>query len=59
MVIRGLHRIKNPDGIGDGVWVTDGTSGFQITETRYQDENYLPSIAGLPWAKPIPGGDTK
>jgi hypothetical protein len=54
MATKGLHRIENPEGIANGVWVTDGTSGFQIKETRYRDENCLPPIESLPWGTSIP-----
>jgi len=58
VAIKGMHRIENPEGIANGVWVTDGTSGFQIKETRYQEESCLPPIESLPWCRPIGGGES-
>lgn len=52
----GTHRIKNPDGIEDGVWVTDGTVGFEIPESLYFEEGYEPPLKTLPWGTSTPGG---
>jgi hypothetical protein len=56
MTVRGTHRIKNPEGIEDGVWVTDAGIGFEMPETRYLSERYAPPIATLPWGRSSPGG---
>lgn len=43
----GVHRIKHPEGIEDGVWVKAGTS-FEIPESRYPENAYQPPIDDLP-----------
>ena len=47
----GSHRIKNL-GLEDGVWITDGESGFEIPESRYRDKGYQPPVERLPWGTP-------
>jgi hypothetical protein len=44
----GVHRIKKPEGIEDGVWVKAGTS-FEVSESHYLEGAYQPSIGDLPW----------
>jgi hypothetical protein len=46
--MRGVHRIKN-SGYEDGVWVTDGSNGFEIPESLYQARGYEPSVETLRW----------
>ena len=56
MPVKGTHRIKNPERIEDGVWVTDGTMGFEMPESRYRAAGYEPPVEMLPWGISIPGG---
>lgn len=56
MATRGTHRIKNPDPIEDGVWITDGKNGLEISESRYRDNEYEPPFEQLPWGKSTPDG---
>jgi len=50
MPIRGAYRIKNTPPDEDGVWVTDGTVSFEISEFRYRDRGYQPRVESLPWS---------
>lgn len=52
----GTHRIKNPEGIEDGVWITDGGVGFEVPESRYLANGYEPPIETLPWGTSTPEG---
>jgi hypothetical protein len=54
---KGTHRIKNPDGFEDGVWVTDGAIGLEIKESQYQDEKIKPDLETLPWGPPNAGSN--
>ena len=56
MTVHGTHRIKNPEGVEDGVWVTAAGMGFQVSETRYLAEGYAPPITTLPWGTSTPEG---
>jgi hypothetical protein len=56
MTVHGTHRIKNPEGIEDGVRVTAAGMGFQVSETRYLAEGYAPPITTLPWGTSTPEG---
>lgn len=49
MPVRCVHRIKNAPPHEDGVWVTDGTAGYEISESRYRERGYQPPIETLPW----------
>jgi hypothetical protein len=42
----GTHRVKNP-GLEDGVWITDGKNGFEITESRYRENGYKPRVVAV------------
>lgn len=54
----GRHRMKHPEGLEDGVWVTAGTS-FQVPESAYLEQGYEPALETLPWGPSTPGdGDT-
>jgi len=53
MPTHGTHRIKNGDGIEDGVWIVDGKNGFEIPESRYRANNYQPPVEDLPWGAPL------
>jgi hypothetical protein len=50
----GTHRIKNLEPKEDGVWVTDGTTGQEITEDAYLSNGYKPKLESLPWGAPKP-----
>lgn len=56
MAAVGTHRVKNPDGIEDGVWVADAGMGFEVSETRYRERGYAPPLETLPWGTSTPGG---
>jgi hypothetical protein len=58
MAFRGVYRIKNQH--EDSVWITDGTAGLQISESRYRDRGYQPPVESLPWRSPTtpPDGGT-
>jgi hypothetical protein len=57
MPMRGVYRIKNAPPHEDGVWVTDGIAGFEISESKYRDRGYQPAIESLPWRSPPPRRD--
>jgi hypothetical protein len=44
----GVHRIKNL-GYEDGVWVTDGSNGFEIPQSLYRARGYEPPVETLRW----------
>lgn len=48
----GLYRIRNEHGGEDEVYVTDGTMGMAIPESRYRDKGYQPPVATLPDGQP-------
>jgi hypothetical protein len=49
MTPQGIHRIENPEGIEDAVWVIDAGMSFEVYETAYIEKGYGPSIETLPW----------
>jgi hypothetical protein len=55
-IVQGTHRIKNPEPIEDGVWVTDGTIGFEVSESEYVHKQRTPKLESLPWGKSTPDG---
>ena len=48
---RGVHRIKNPDGMEDDVEVQDinGGTSMPLPESLYQERGYMPPLESLPW----------
>ena len=52
----GTHRVKNADGIEDGVWVADDSMGFEISESQYVTNGYQPPVETLPWGTSTPDG---
>jgi len=55
--MRGTHRVNNGGGIEDGVWVTDGTMGFEIPESEYVTNGYSPPLESLAWENNAPNND--
>jgi hypothetical protein len=53
---RGTHRVRNPNPIEDGVWVTDNGMGFEITESQYRANGHQPAVETLPWGTSTPEG---
>lgn len=49
MAPQGIHRVKNPAGIEDGVWVVDAGMSFEVSETAYVEHGYSPPIETLAW----------
>ena len=52
MQLRGTHRIQHVPPAENGVWVTDGTLGFKISESIYRKRGYEPPLETLPWGRP-------
>jgi hypothetical protein len=46
--IQGIRRLKHePD---NGVWITDGVLGVEISELQYRQKGYSPPVEALPWS---------
>jgi hypothetical protein len=52
MQLRGARRIQHVPPAENGVWVTDGTLGFEIPESIYCDRGYYPPLESLSWNSP-------
>lgn len=48
MRLVGIHRIRHPEALEDGVWVKSGTS-FEVPESSYRKKGYQPPLDSLPW----------
>jgi hypothetical protein len=49
MQLRGARRIEHIPPAENGVWVTDGTLGFEIRESIYCERGYDPPLESLSW----------
>jgi hypothetical protein len=49
MEFKGVYRIKSLHGIPDGVWVSDGTAGFEMPQPEYVENRLAPPLESLPW----------
>jgi hypothetical protein len=52
MQLRGARRIRHVPPAENGVWVTDGTLGFEISESIYCERGYDPPFESLSWSSP-------
>jgi len=49
MQLQGIRRLKRePE---NGVWITDGVLGVEISETQYTEKGYSPPVESLPWSR--------
>ena len=44
MEFRGLYRIKSLRGISNGVWVSDGTSSYEVPQQLYVERGLRPPL---------------
>jgi hypothetical protein len=49
MELRGRYRIKSLHGIPNGVWVSDGTSSYEIPQQEYVEMGLQPPLEDLAW----------
>ena len=50
MQLHGIIRIKHPTPAEeDGVWISDGILGFEVSEEMYRERKYGPPLESLPW----------
>ena len=48
MQLQGIRRLKRePE---NGVWITDGVVGVEISESQYRQKEDSPPVESLPWS---------